>query len=134
MTSITATPGLAAGSYEAGQLWQYRTRPGEDASRVLINLIEPHDKLGKMIHISVLDVTLKNPHAPGGVTHELPHFPVSEETLQKSLTTLVGQREILADYREGYEVWKEAFDAGKAGIFTISVAEIVDVVETAANQ
>lgn len=134
MTSITATPGLAAEPYEAGQLWHYHTRPGEEASRVLINLIEPHDKLGKMIHISVLDVNLKNPRTASGVTHELPHFPVSEETLQKSLTTLAGRREILPDYREGYEVWKEAFDAGKAGIFTISVAEIVDVVERAANQ
>ena len=134
MTSITATPSLAAESYEAGQLWHYHTRPGEEASRVLINLIEPHDKLGKMIHISVLDVNVKNPHTASGMTHELPHFPVSEETLQKSLTTLAGRRDILADYREGYEVWKEAFDAGKAGIFTISVAEIVDVVERAANQ
>jgi hypothetical protein len=37
-------------------------------------------------------------------------------------------------YLAGYEEWKRAFDEGRADIFTISVAEIVDVVEAALNK
>ncbi|MDQ8035254.1 MAG: hypothetical protein REJ50_24890 [Bordetella sp.] len=120
--------------YAVGQLWQYHARPGESASRVLINLIETAPLLGNIFHISVLDVAVRNPRSASGLTDELPHFPVSEETLQKSLTQLDGTREPLADHREGYRVWREAFDKQEAGVFTLSVAEIVDLIERAANQ
>jgi hypothetical protein len=36
-------------------------------------------------------------------------------------------------YREGYATWKRAFEAGNAGVFTISVAEIIGVIEKAMN-
>jgi hypothetical protein len=29
----------------------------------------------------------------------------------------------------GYQMWKQAFDTGHAGIYTISIAEIVDLAE-----
>jgi len=35
----------------------------------------------------------------------------------------------LPDYEEGYGMWRKAFEAGKAGIYTITVAEAVDVME-----
>jgi hypothetical protein len=32
-------------------------------------------------------------------------------------------------YLPGYRMWKQAFDAGHAGIYTISIAEILDLAE-----
>jgi hypothetical protein len=118
-----------AHTYEVGQVWSYQSRAGDDSSVVLINLIETDPKLGAIYHISVLHV-----HIPGVTNNskaatDLPHLPVSKETLDKSVVALVGHREVLSGYREGYDLWRTAFDAGHAGIYTLSVADIVTLLE-----
>lgn len=123
-----------AGGYSEGQVWSYKTRPGEGKSTVLINKVESDEKLGKIFHISISGVKVKNLHIEGGVSSELPHFPVSEETLKKSLVKLVGKSKPNPNYVEGYNTWKEAFDAGQAGVFTISVSEIISFVEETINK
>jgi hypothetical protein len=120
--------------YAEGQLWSFRARPGEDQATLLINRIEQHPKLGAIHHISVFGVRLDNPMAPGGVTTELPHFPVSRETLDKSCLELQGVRAPNPDYLRGYGEWREVFDAGRAGVFDIPVSEIVDIVQEAIAQ
>lgn len=123
-----------AAAYTEGQVWTYKSRPGEEKSTVLINKVETHEKLGKIFHISVNGVKVKNRHIAGGISTDLPHFPVSEEALKKSLTKLVGKREPNPDHVEGYKTWKAEFDAGKAGIFTISISEIVGFIEETINK
>lgn len=112
-----------------GQLWECAARPGDEDSCILVNLVEDDPGLGQIFHIGVLNVQIANPLAPDGVTTELPHFPVSGQTLQESLTRLIGIREPDPAYEEGYRIWREAFDEGKAGIFTVPVAQIVEIVE-----
>lgn len=124
----------SAQDFAEGQVWSYKTRKGEESSRVLINKVETNPKLGKIFHISVSGVKVKNPRIAGGMSTDLPHFPVSEETLKKSLTQLSGKSRPNPDYHEGYQTWKSAFDKGKAGVFTIDVADIVGAVEQAINK
>ncbi|AXQ27833.1 hypothetical protein D0B54_03700 [Solimonas sp. K1W22B-7] len=57
----------------------------------------------------------------------LPHFPVAKETLDKSVVARRCAPARAVDCQGGYGMWKEAFDAGKGDVFTISVAEIVSV-------
>jgi hypothetical protein len=121
-------------NYQEGQVWTYHTRPNEQASTLLINKIEPDARLGFIYHISVSDVQVKNQHVAGGVEHSLPHFPVATKTLESSVTKLLGTSAVNPSDYDGYKTWKQEFDAGRAGIFTITVAEIVDVIETAVNQ
>lgn len=123
-----------AGDYSVGQVWSYRTRAGEEDSTLLINQIEKTKKFGNVYHISLKAVKVRNDSAPGGFSRELPHFPVSEETLKKSLVQVVGKSALHPGYREGYKTWKAAFDEGQAGVFTISVSEIVEFIENAINQ
>lgn len=120
-----------AARYAEGQLWTFSARPTEEGATLLINRIEQDPRLGPIFHISVFDVRVANPHAPGGVTAALPHFPVSRETLDKSCLELRGIREPNPDYLEGYREWRGVFDAGRAGVFDIPVSEIVDIVQTA---
>lgn len=122
-----------ASQFSVGQIWSYKTRSGEEASTVLINKIETHPKLGEIFHVSIFGVKVKNSKVAGGLSTELPHFPVSGETLNKSVTKLVGQRQPNPEYIDGYNFWKQAFDNGEAGIFTITLAEIVGVVEESIN-
>ena len=125
---------VLARDFAEQQVWSYKTRKGEEGSTILINKVENDAKLGQIFHISVAKVRVKNPRAPSGVSNELPHFPVSKQTLEASCTKLVGKSAPNPDYLEGYNEWKRAFDQGKAGVFTISVAEIVQIVEDTLNR
>jgi hypothetical protein len=120
--------------YAECQLWTFRTHPRENAATLLINRIDHGPTSGEIFHISVFGVRLDNPMAPAGVTTELPHFPVSRETLDKSCLELQGTRAPNPDYLQGYGEWRETFDAGKAGVFDIPVAEIVYIVQQAIAQ
>ena len=117
-------------NYGERQKWAYKTRPGEESSTVIINKVEAHPKLGNIYQISVTGIRIKNPAGQRGVQVELPHFPVSLTTLEQSLTNFIGQTKPTPGYLDGYNEWKAAFDQGNAGIFTITVAEIVDIVES----
>jgi len=120
---------VMAKEYSVGQVWSYKTRNGEESSTILINKIDKDPKFGKIFHISVRDVHVLNPHVPSGITTDLPHFPVSEITLEKSCIKIVGHASPNPEYLEGYKVWREAFDANKGGVFDTSVAEIVGIIE-----
>lgn len=57
----------SASDYAIGQIWEYKTREGEGASRLYIVHIDEHEKLGKIYHIFVEGVAIKNPHIGGGI-------------------------------------------------------------------
>jgi hypothetical protein len=121
-SALAATP-----DFEVGQVWEYKTRVGEEESRVLINKVEEDPKLGRIFHISISKIHLRNSAVT--IADELPHLPVSLETLNSSCTMLVGLSEPNPMYLKGYLIWKQAFDAGNAGIYTIPIAEILNVAE-----
>ncbi|MCG8351322.1 MAG: hypothetical protein MI924_26435 [Chloroflexales bacterium] len=132
---LFSTFGVANGTeYAEGQVWSYKNRPDEEHSTVLINKIESHEQLGNIYHIGVYGVKVRNLHIKGGISTKLPHLPVSEDCLRKSLAKLADNDAPSSDYVEGYKTWKQAFDVGKAGIFTITIAEIVDVIEQTVNK
>lgn len=120
--------------FAEGQVWEYHNRAGEPGSTLLINRIEIEPNIGEVFHISVRDVRVKNARAPDAVSTELPHFPVSRTTLESSVTTLLGHAPANPEYLEGYTTWRAAFEDGDAGVFTLPVREIVDVIETTINQ
>jgi hypothetical protein len=117
----------ATPEFAVGQVWAYNTRPGEEQSTVVIDKIDDDTKLGRIYHISVSGIHIQI--GPSAFASELPHLPVSRETLKKSCTALLRQAAPNPAYLPGYRLWKEAFDAGHAGVYTISVAEIVGVTE-----
>jgi hypothetical protein len=126
--------GARASEFRAGQVWRYRTRTGEEASRLVVCRVEPNDQLGRIIHIHVEGVAITSPASPDGVSHVVGHMPFAEENLRESVMTVEATRTQLPDYEEGYNTWKAAFDSGNAGIFTISVADGLDSVEEALSR
>ena len=108
--------------YAVGQVWSYRTRPGESQSRLYIVHITECDKVGTIYHVFLDRLSLKLPK--GGVQNVFPHAPVSDKTLDASVIELVETRQTnLPDISEGYQIWREAFDSGGARVFTIPVSE-----------
>jgi hypothetical protein len=119
----------SAHDFAVGQVWTYHVRPGDEGSTLQINRIDKDSKLGTIYHISLFGLRIPSSLAPGGFITNLPHLPVSEQTLEKSVESLTPQPPRAVDYAPGYAEWKRAFDAGKGGIYTISVAEIAITLE-----
>jgi len=117
--------------YNVGQEWNYKTRPTEKNSTLTILKIEEYPETGKVIHISISGLKMKNPASPSGYAETLTHIPISEEALDKSVTSLKNETGKKPDSLEmnGYSYWKKEFDNGNAGIFTITVSEIVSTME-----
>jgi hypothetical protein len=69
-------------AFDAGQVWAYKTRVGEEESRLLIDKVEEDPKLGRIFHISISKIHIKNSAIT--IADELPHLPVSLDTLNSS--------------------------------------------------
>jgi hypothetical protein len=123
--------GAGHAKYKPGQVWHYRARAGEEQSTLTILKVESHPKLGTIVHVGLAGLRIKNAKAPAGVTDTATHLPFSEKSINDSVTTLANPSGPVPDYRDGYNTWRESFDAGKAGVFTITVAEAVDAMARA---
>jgi hypothetical protein len=118
-------------TFKAGQAWHYHTRPGEEHSVVTVLKVEKYESEGIVVHVQVKGLKVKNPMNPAGFSDEIGHLPFAKEAVGKSVTTLISEGNTLPDFMGGYSSWKEAFDAKKGGIFTISVGEAVKYLEEA---
>lgn len=111
-----------APKYAAGQVWEYRTRPQDAGSLLKIQRIETlRDR--PVYHISIIGVHFTQP----GFAGILPHLPVSDQTLDASVTRLSPTSPDFptTGVDEGIAEWRKA----EGGVFTIPVAEIIGIVE-----
>ena len=114
--------------YRVGQVWRYQTRPGEEASRVIVGRIEKIEGIGPVVHVKLTGLRLRGSQ---GVATVMFHAPVAEPQLSESVTELTDERGDLEGFAEGYTMWLSAYRGGKAGVFTLPLAEIVDSMEEA---
>jgi len=114
-----------AGGYATGQVWQYRTRPGDEGSLLKIQQVEAGGDAGPICHISIIGVHV----GPDGTINDIAHAPVSATTLDKSVTELAKTSARFQDVKPGIADWR----AAKGGVFTLSVAEIVDTIDGVAR-
>lgn len=104
-----------------GQVWKYKTRQGEQASTLTILKVESYKDLGRVIHIRVDSIRMINPLKSNVVT-DIPHLPFKEDAVKKSVTELVRKSPVIPEFQEGYDTWKSAYLAGKAGAFDTTVS------------
>lgn len=121
----------AESKYKVGQKWSYNARAGEEKSYLIIVKIDNDPRLGRIIHIALGDLKIKNRRAPDGFSSNVDHMPFMESGLEKSGLKLLKDKVDLPDFKEGYGMWREAFDAGQAGAYSITVAEAVETIESA---
>ena len=115
--------------YAVGQSWTYRTRPGEEASRVAIRRIDIEPEDGEVFHVSIMGVKLRNHRLPGGIQPAMHHAAVSRASLDASLLEPDGQADTEENWRDGYDVWRQAYDNGDAGIFDLPLADVLGYIE-----
>lgn len=113
--------------YAEGQVWEYRTRPGDSGSLVKIQKIEPMP--GDPQHRSVYHVSIIGVHLnAAGATPTLQHLTVSRQSLDTSVTrlsTVATGFPPLAQVEQGIAFWR----GDHGGVFTIPLADIVAATE-----
>lgn len=121
----------ASHDYQVGQIWAYHTRQGEEHSRLLITQIDHFEGHDTIFHLYIDQLEMKGPHtnASAPINSELPHVPVTQSTLDESVTKLIGTASDLPDNSEGYTIWRTAFDDHKAGVFDLPLKDIVRCLE-----
>jgi hypothetical protein len=115
--------------FAAGQTWTYKTRPEESDSRLTIVRIDDDAEYGTIVHIFISDVAIPNANAPEGKTTYIAHMPYAEESLEDCVIAMESESSELPAYEEGYKLWREAFESGDAGVFTVPVVEAISFVE-----
>lgn len=116
-------------TFRPGQVWRYATRPGEHQSRVQILRVDADPDAGEIIHVAITGVHLRRSSDDPSQTSVIGHVPVARAALEASGLSLEAQDAEVPDFKEGYDMWRAAFEEGKAGIFSVPIAEIVDVTE-----
>jgi hypothetical protein len=116
--------------YQVGQVWSYNTRPSEPNAKLTIVKVEGQDSIGNIIHIYVTDVKVKTSSNLGKYSETISHMPFSEAAIDSSVTKQIGSVANLPDFEEGYNEWRRSFDAGHAGVFSITVGKAVEYMET----
>lgn len=121
--------------FEPGQVWRVLARPQDGDAHVAVLDVIDHPDLGQICSIAMTGINIRNAFIEGGVQTQLPHAPVTAQVLREAVTELVESDGPTADhpgFSEAYQQWREPFDKEEAGVFTISLNEILDLIEQAA--
>src|SRR5579859_7428579 len=110
--------------FAPGQVWRYKTRPGEKGSRVVIGKVEAWNG-GNVVHVKIIGLKLKNRHRLGGISEEIGHVPITEKALAASVTAKVDEKADLDGLEAGYAEWK----SHRGGAFDKPVKDVVQYVE-----
>jgi hypothetical protein len=117
--------------YKPGQVWTYKTRTGEDGSRVTILRVDKHPVTGEyIVHIGVNGIAIRSPTTPGGVARTISHLPFAEKAVADSLVR-VERTGPVPDFREGYQMWRSGFEQNKAGAWAVPIVGAISAMESA---
>jgi hypothetical protein len=117
------------GPVRAGEAWRFRGGPGQDGAVLTVLRVE---RFGDRVFVHVRLDGVRIVHA-GGIATWVAHLPFDEAAIRESVTSRVDEGIDTSGLLEGYAAWREAFDAGQAGAFSIPVAEAIGVVERMLN-
>lgn len=131
---LVATVALGAGeslpAFAVGQEWSYPTRKGEAGSRLVIQRIDDHPKLGRIVHVGILGAKLRPRPDEAPLPWTIGHMPFPESVLRKNVTKLESATSTASfDFEKSYAAWKVDADGGKKQFWTAPVAKAIDSLE-----
>ena len=112
---------------EVGQRYSFEVH-GDHPNPYFIVCKIDKDYGKEIISISIAGLKFVNPHSETGFGHAISHAPVELSALSNASIKLVSENEELPDYEEGYSTWREAFESGQGGYFTIPPDKIVEYI------
>jgi hypothetical protein len=109
-------------------VWSYKTRPSEGLSTVTILRVETSPKVGVIVHVRIDGVQFKNCKG-GPAPTTIDHAPFTKIAMDKSVSRQLRTVSELPEFEAGYKDWL----AHCGGVYTVSVAEMVDVNDATFN-
>lgn len=109
-------------SFQVGDIWSFEGRENDPHPQILILGTEPFQDT-TVIHVQISGIQLKI--SDRQTLSTIGHVPVSEENLRNSVNDYLGETDVLDEELEGIKLWREA----KGGIYTVSLKEIVNIIE-----
>jgi hypothetical protein len=123
------------GQVARGQVWSYRTRPGEEGSLLVVGAIDRAPGRGRVVHVKVTGVLFKAPQLPGGYAHEIMHLTLTEDALLESVTEQVDAPGVtLRGFDGGYANWLDAYEAGTLFVQKVPLAKALTALEESGQQ
>jgi len=125
MFGLFSKANAKSSKYEDGQVWILKS--GEyKGVEVLIAKVEDHPLQQEVIHITVLGPISND---EGKTVPEMSHLPFAKKALNKSNLKMLNQEKTYSDtWQEGYEYWNLEASEGRAGKFSVTVSEAIDIV------
>jgi hypothetical protein len=112
--------------YQPGQLWTYVGAQFAE-SRVVVGRVDHFTgEPGCVLSISVTPVAFPTEEG-GSRISAISHVPISKSALDVSVIAHTGTGVPVEGFEAVYEDWRGAMTAGKGGVFSVGVAEIVDL-------
>jgi hypothetical protein len=111
----TALEPAGESRYKPGQVWSVRI-PGSPQARLKILRVESFPGAGTFVHVAVDNVPVT-----------VGHMPFTEAAIDQSVIELVGTDPVRPESLEGYDDWRKAFDNEGAGVFSVTVAEALQI-------
>jgi hypothetical protein len=120
--------------YAPGQVWTYRTRPGEESSRLLVlRTDEISSSTGsiRVVHVRIEGLKLRA--GKDGTSTVVPFMSFTDKALERSTVKLEGIYASMPDFQAGYDRWKASYLSGKGSVLDVSVANALNSLEMALN-
>ncbi len=109
--------------FETGQIWRVEGRTATPILHVALHRLNDLPGIGLVACASLTPQSDKDAGFP-----VVGHIPILLETAGLDEAHLIADGAQETDsFTEGYEAWKEAFDRHEAGLFTITVAEVYEL-------
>lgn len=124
----------SASGFRAGQVWSFKARSGERGATLTVLLVERLPGIGEVVHFRLDGLHVRSPENPGGFADSIDHLPINGEALARSVTTLVRDEEPLPDFMDDVRAWRRLVATRRAGVYNMTVAEIVEFIEQKLNR
>jgi hypothetical protein len=132
--SPLAAPGpVSATAFHPGQVWKFRTRPGEENATLTVLFVE-RTKLGIFVHLRLDGLHVRDPEAPDRFADAMEFVSITGAVLARSVTSMVRDSAPLPDFKEAHKEWRRLFASGRVGIFNATVAELIAGIEQRVNR
>jgi hypothetical protein len=119
--------------YSPGGEYSFAGRSVDPGARFIVLHVDSHPKDGNIVHVAIHGIKIKNPQAPTGFAENVQHLPIAEAALEKSGPKLIRAGAPVPEFKEAYQLWRKPFDQGKAGIWTMPLAECLEAMEQSLN-
>ena len=121
---------LTDSRYAVGQVWTFADAPLPE-SRAVVGALDDVDGLGLIVSICVTGMPVRDPTTGKTQTLDLDHAPMMPEALDACLLSHVGSSEPTASFEQLRKNWLTSIATDGAGAFSIGVAELVGLYQTA---